>query len=89
LPPDGSDKRREKSAGKYSSEDSAGGRADRYGSELKVRREEVEARLAVKKEAERAELQARLGAEQRRDLRAQAQQKRLGVKELKVSLLLL
>ena len=46
--------------------------------------EEVEERLAARKEVERMEAQERLGADQRRSLRAEAEQKRLCEKELKV-----
>ena len=62
-------------------------RSSRDEGDLRVSQAEVAERLAARKEVERLEAEQRLGAEQRRSLRTQADQKRLGVKELKVRLL--
>ena len=59
-------------------------RSSRDEGDLRVSQAEVAERLAARKEVERLEAEQRLGAEQRRSLRTQADQKRLGVKELKV-----
>ncbi len=56
----------------------------RQGSDMRVTEEEVAERLAARQETRRLEAQERQGAEQRRLLREQAEQRRLGVKELKV-----
>jgi hypothetical protein len=56
----------------------------RQGSDTRVTEEEVAERLAARQETRRLEAQERQGAEQRRLLREQAEQRRLGVKELKV-----
>jgi len=56
----------------------------RQGSDVRVTEEEVAERLAARQETRRLEAQERQGAEQRRLLREQAEQRRLGVKELKV-----
>jgi hypothetical protein len=60
------------------------GSSMRQGSDTRVTEEEVAERLAARQETRRLEAQERQGAEQRRLLREQAEQRRLGVKELKV-----
>jgi hypothetical protein len=60
------------------------GSSMRQGSDMRVTEEEVAERLAARQETRRLEAQERQGAEQRRLLREQAEQRRLGVKELKV-----